>query len=184
MMFDLFKPKKACSELGYLLASTMPKMFDVGSNPGLDREFELYVENGASAEHIRPEMAALQCFCAWAGLAVALQTRKITQDQFALIDQSFFANLEEFSQKFDVVSTGSVSYDSFWDWLKARLDRYMHILDVTNDTFTATRNIVQNFCDFACPSPSETVQIKVWQTYEASLLNVTKIMSMHRLTLN
>ena len=184
-MLKLFKPRKSCAELGYFFASTMPKLLVGTENLGVEREFQLMVECGASAGRIRPEMTALHCFMSWAGMAVALQKREITEKQFVALETTFLETLRLLSQGFETELTGSASYDSFWQWLQARLQRYTTITHSSTDPARATELVVQNFWDFAGDGfPSEVLRQKIKQTYESGLLNAAKIVSSYRLVVD
>jgi hypothetical protein len=133
---------------------------------------------------MRPEMAALQSFACWAGMAVALQKADINERQFTALEKAFFEGLKVGFEDVDRRLSGSVSYDSFWEWLEARINMYIAITSSTSDTQRATKMIVDSFWDFACDGePTEVLRIKIWQTYETSLLNVAKIISGSRLTI-
>ena len=165
-MFGFLKQKRDAEEFGKSFAGFVTKFALGASSEKVDEQIAGMISKGASVERIRPELAAFLCFCRWAGMASALQKGKIKERDFEVFYGAYLEELEVLSSTIDVTASGSLSYSTFWEWLQARLDRYIEITNLHADGREAIRQVIDNFCDFACKGePTEGLKFELQHTY-------------------
>jgi hypothetical protein len=180
-MFGFMKPKRSAEDLGRSFAEGMPKLLLDTTNEKVVQQIAGMVSKGANAERIRSELAAFLCFCSWAGMAAALQNGKIAEAKFDILNNAFFNHLETLAGAVSVDLAPSLSYSTFWEWLKARIDRYIGISTAYGAKEVNTR-LIDNFCDFACDGePTTKLKLELLQTYLLSSAGIYDILSSVRL---
>jgi|GEM_PF-6928640 len=181
-MFGLFKPRATCEELSAFLATRLTVFLWPGIDAGVDQELNLMVECGADADRIRSEIAAFCAFAYFRGIVKAFENSAITNAQRERLENAYTNELEQRVRIISQDHVPSLEYDTFAEWLFARLQRYTLVVASAAKTSDVTKILVEHFSDFACNErPTEILREKFHRTFENTVANTMKLITSHRL---
>ncbi|QHN03373.1 hypothetical protein FTO74_08345 [Granulicella sp. WH15] len=181
-MFGLFKPRATCEELSVFFAARFTAFLWPGISPGIDDELSLMVQFGADEDRIRSEIAAFCAFAYYRGMVKAFEDGSISKAQLDRLEEAFTHALEHKVRMVSPAHIPSLGYDTFSDWLLARLQRYTIVVASAIEPNEITSRLVRHFSDFACVgSPDEVLREKFRLTYEKTVANAAELIASHRL---
>jgi hypothetical protein len=154
-MFDFWKPKRNAAAAGATFASPMPKLLTTFDNEEVNKQISEMVSNGACRDRIRAELTAFYCFLNWEGMTIALHRKKIGPYEYDRMVNAYFDTLNRLALTLAAESSGSLSYSTFGEWLKARIDQYITASRIGTPQQGRSR-VIDNFCDFACDGEGTT----------------------------
>ncbi|MCU1227009.1 MAG: hypothetical protein JWQ42_5102 [Edaphobacter sp.] len=88
-MFGLFKSKMTVDDLANVFAAGTFKVMRPSSAPKVEQLVRELIAAGADSEAVHLELGAFTAFTTWAGAALALQKRKISETHFSLFHRAF-----------------------------------------------------------------------------------------------
>ncbi len=182
-VFGLFKPRATCEELSFFLATRFLAFLWPGMVPGIDDELNLMVEFGADKDCIRSEIAAFCAFAYSRGMVKAFESRAITSAQLERLQNAYTDVLEQKVRAVSPEHIPSLGYDTFAEWLLARLQRYTLVVASATKGDDITSMLVQHFSDFACDrSPDDVLRVRFYATFEKTVANTKDVIASHRLS--